>query len=48
MSEKLGLTNEKASQLLIDELLEVMHFCGTHFTNFFRIIDDHSKQNWDL
>ena len=43
MSSKLGLNNNKSSQKIIDSLIENMHCCGTHFTNFFRTIEEHSK-----
>lgn len=39
MSSKLGLKNDPASQKLIDSMIDNMHICGTHFTNFFRIIE---------
>jgi uncharacterized protein YdiU (UPF0061 family) len=43
MSSKLGLTSSKDTEKIIDELIDAMHICGTHFTNFFRIIEEHSK-----
>lgn len=39
MTDKLGLINDEKTRILVDELIEVMHFCGTHYTNFFRIIE---------
>ena len=44
MSAKLGLAESKESEQLIDQMMENMHVCGTHFTNFFRLIEQHSKQ----
>ena len=28
---------------MVNQLIENLHLCGTHFTNFFRIIEDFSK-----
>ena len=39
MSDKLGLLPSKEGEKIIDEMIENMHICGTHFTNFFRIIE---------
>ena len=44
MSGKLGLEHTKESEKVVDNLVEVMHACGTHFTNFFRIIEDDSQK----
>jgi hypothetical protein len=33
----------------VNELIEIMHYCGTNFTNFFRIIEDNSnKENQNI
>ena len=43
MSQKLGIEHNTQSQALVDELIETMHSCGTHFTNFFSLIQDNAK-----
>lgn len=48
MCAKLGLKDDAESQALIDQLIEVMHFCGTHFTNFFRLIEENASNQWSL
>lgn len=43
MSNKLGIENNKDGIKVIQDLEGVMHECGTHFTNFYRIIENSMK-----
>jgi uncharacterized protein YdiU (UPF0061 family) len=48
MAAKLALSSNPSTQKLIDELIDVMHLCGTHFTNFFRLIQDHAGGDFSV
>ena len=36
MSEKIGLDNNEGTRKIVEELFEVMHVCGSNFTNVFK------------
>ena len=38
MAEKLGLTLSDQIEKIIESLLDAMHECGTHYTNFFTLL----------
>lgn len=45
MREKLGLVDStELVKKVIDELIEVMHYCGTNYTNFFRILSEQNQE----
>lgn len=48
MSSKLGIEDGEKARALVDSLIEVMHECGTHFTNFFSTVEQQAKEKWDL
>lgn len=43
MSSKLGINNKPDNQKLIEQLIDNMHICGTHYTNFFRLIEENAE-----
>ncbi len=44
MANKLGIESSIQNRKIIQDLEEVMHECGTHFTNFFRVIENSIKE----
>lgn len=48
MSEKLGISDGEESRSLINALIDTMHYCGTHFTNFFRVLEEYPTPHSNL